>query len=226
MRAERPSQTAVNCGKPFGKKNQISPLGGVAGQFVRGLGRWTTEFLGIGSDEAAQPDVTEVHQFSILDVSEIRRVGEHGIETSRSEFDLHGAPTTNGDNTPATVTLLAYAFVRDWNPDVSRAAPLDLERSIAVAFRFDVFVDDIGPPAGTDVRAVSVHDSEKVRFTLDQTDRESVYGEDVQRFEGCGVVPAEHVLIAQEIRKIRCECVAYARVLDRGDESATQFQPQ
>ena len=51
-------------------------------------------------------------------------------------------------------------------------------------------------------------------------------GEDVQRFEGCGVVSAEHVLIAQEIREIGRERVAYARVLDRGNESATQFQPQ
>ena len=42
----------------------------------------TVEAFGLLADQPAQPDVAEVHQLAILDVAEIRRVGEHGIEAA------------------------------------------------------------------------------------------------------------------------------------------------
>ena len=71
----------VDRGQPFGEVLQPTLLGYVSGELVRRSRGWTVEALGFGSDQAAQPDVAEVHQFAVLHVAEIGRVGKDGIET-------------------------------------------------------------------------------------------------------------------------------------------------
>src|ERR1035437_9181376 len=62
----------------------------VPGQFgvVPGRGRLKTPFS--LARETTEPDITEVHQFSVLDVSKIWRVGENSVQTSGLNFSDGG----------------------------------------------------------------------------------------------------------------------------------------
>ena len=51
-------------------------------------------------------------------------------------------------------------------------------------------------------------------------------GKDVQGFQGHRVVTAEHVLVAEQVRKICGERIGNARVLLAADEAAGQLQPE
>ena len=79
---QRLCHAGIDPGQPFRKVFEAAQLGDVAGQFTRGpcgslvkslCGRW---------GQPPEPDIAEIHQFPVLDVAEVGRVREHGIQRS------------------------------------------------------------------------------------------------------------------------------------------------
>ena len=52
---------------------------------------WLFESFDVAVNQTAEPYVTEIHQFRILDVSEIGRISEHGIQGSRRQSTVTAA---------------------------------------------------------------------------------------------------------------------------------------
>lgn len=67
-------------GNAFGEMGEVAAHVDVAGQFARIAGGWTGKFRVRRTGELPQPDVAKIHQLRVLDISEIRGVGEDPIE--------------------------------------------------------------------------------------------------------------------------------------------------
>ena len=52
----------------------------VSGEFLGIPGRFSLEGLNLFSHQTPQPDITEIHQFRILHITEIRRIGKNRIQ--------------------------------------------------------------------------------------------------------------------------------------------------
>ena len=216
----------VDGGEAFGETAPGRGPRSVAGELVHGAGRSAVEALCLRADKLAEPDVAEIHQLAVLDVAEVGRVGENGVEAC-------GGSSTAVELVQRIETLrvpvlrcnrLADPLARDRHDDLAARLVPHLERRVAVALRLGVFLDDVGPAAGADIGAVAVDDAEQVGFALHQADGEAMNREDVQRFQRHGVVAAQHVLIAQQVGKVRRERMTDALVGLSGDQAAARFE--
>ena len=233
---QRPSRLQGFChilengGQTLAKVVQTPVHRDVAGQFVGIACRAELKYRVFRTDQLPNPDITEIHQLGVLDVAEIGGIGEDAVQAVVGQIRIRCAPAEKMDapgfRGQIAVSPVADPFIRDGCQDFSAPFMAGLEGVIAVGLCFHVFLQDVRPTAAPNARAAAVGDAEEVGFTLDQPDGKTVDGEDVEGFEGHRVVPAKHVLVAQEIRKVCDECVSDPFILLRGNGPATQFQTQ
>ncbi len=76
---------------PLGEMGEVAAHIDVAGQLADIPGGRTGKFRMCGTDKHPQPDVAEIHQLRVLDVSEIRGIGEDPIERLPA-FQQRGIP--------------------------------------------------------------------------------------------------------------------------------------
>jgi len=77
------------------------------------------ESFGLLADQAAQPDRAKIHQLPVLDVAEVRGIGEHRIEASWRQIDGRSRRAMNTDVTPPiAVEPLPDPLTIDRNPDL------------------------------------------------------------------------------------------------------------
>jgi hypothetical protein len=210
--------------QPFGEVVEAAVHGDIAGQFVGIAGGRPTKGRDLSTQQTAQPDITEIHQFGVLDISEVRRISQDRIETFGWKFGLCGTPADQMNLTMVAAPAVADPFTGDG--DLRFPAPVlpDLKRMGTVFLGFAEFLDDIPPAAAADTAAVAVDDSEKIGFTLNQSHRKTVYRKDVEGFQGHGVVAAQHVLVAEQVGKIGGQGVSHPAVPERADVAAAQLQ--
>ena len=159
---EATGHARIDCGQPLSEMLQAAFLGDVARQLMRRTCGCAVEPLGLVPNQTAQPDIAKIHQFAVLDVTEIGWVGEHGIKASRCHLDTRSVLAANGDLFAAAVELLANPLAFDRNPDFARALASNLERGTAIPLRLHVLVNDVGPAARPDIGAASVGNTRKL----------------------------------------------------------------
>ena len=194
----------------------------VAGQFVRRSRERSIEPLRPATSEPTEPHIAEIHQLRILHVAKVRRIRQNGIDAFRSQLSVGGTPAMDAYFPPvagpAANSLVGYRY-----PAIPLAFPARFIRTLAIGLGPDVLLHDVRPPARPHA-AGSVADSEQVRLALDQSDRESVNGEHVQCLQSHRVVPAQHILVAEQVREVRGERPPQPFVGDVRDAPARQFQ--
>src|ERR1035437_3591182 len=128
----------------------------VPGQFgvVPGRGRLKTPFS--LARETTEPDITEVHQFSVLDVSKIWRVGENSVQTSGLNFSDGGVGASQ-INIPRlwlahAVSVLANPLVPNKNLLLPAADMTNLKWVITIGLRLGILIENVGPPSASDAR--------------------------------------------------------------------------
>src|SRR5207302_8223158 len=97
---------------------------------------WSGE-SGLGvSNQSAQPDVAEIHEFSILDIPEIWGISQNGVELLSVQVVLRGICATQGNRTlfdgARSITLFTNPFVFYKNLLLPEAVMADFERLNAV----------------------------------------------------------------------------------------------
>lgn len=223
---QRLCHAGIDPGQSFRKVFEAAQLGDVAGQFIRGpcgslvkslCGRW---------GQPPEPDIAEIHEFPVLNVAEVGRVREHGIQCSSRQCNLGRVCTADGDAPMGAVPAIPYPLAV--NRDAHLVLPLGahFKGSFAIALRLDVFLDNVRPASRSHVGAGGVDNAQQVRFTLHETHRKAVNGKHVERLQSHGVVTTQHVLVSQEIRQVGGQCGTDPLVRSIRNQPATEFQPQ
>jgi len=176
-RLERLGHLLEHPGKALCKMVQPAPHADIACQLIGIAGRGFGESrLGV-AHQAAQPYVAEVHQLGILNVPEVRRVGQHRVKFLAIEVFRRSIRATQGDRAPRgrqfPVVFLADPLIPDENLLLSKATVPDFEGFKAVGLGAGELFDDIQPPAASDRAQLPVY-PRQVGFTLNIPNRKAV----------------------------------------------------
>ena len=79
-RLQRPGRVPVHVRHPVREVEKIPALRLVARQFAGGPGRLVREERDVAGHHAAQPDIAEVHEFGVLQVVEVGRIRDNGVD--------------------------------------------------------------------------------------------------------------------------------------------------
>ncbi len=152
----------------------------VSGELTRIAGRWCGELGNAFSDEFAQPNVAEVHQLGVLNISEVGRISQYGIEAFRLQIG-QGCIGAGQFNFSQLCEVGNCAFVSPiHSPGISTVIFLPprcriSKGSVTVGFRLNELGGYVGPAAASDIVAIGPAGySEKVGFALDETDGKTV----------------------------------------------------
>src|SRR5439155_3442404 len=160
----------------------------------------------------SQPEKAEVHQFGVLNVVKIWRIGKHSIQPYAGKINIAsgtslqpGAPLFGSISDRACKPSLD-SFARHADLAVATIVQSGLERVRAVILRAKILFDEM-----SEATCPHFGETQQVVLALDEPDREAMHAEYVLALECIGVVATQHVLVAEKIRKDRQQRFPFRR---------------